>query len=105
MAEPQPLVRNAADNAQVQAAGSKAKQQRDQELADIKAVLAIPGGRRFLWRLLKKCKVFETIWHPSALIHYNSGQQDIGHYVQGEIVDASEEAYLQMMQEAKQGES
>jgi hypothetical protein len=94
-------VKNAADEKQVKAAADK--ELRGQELAaqDLKNVLATESGRRFVWRLLGHCRVFETIWHNSALIHYNSGMQDVGHWLLKEINDCDTEGLLKMMKENK----
>lgn len=96
--------RNAADEKQVQEAGNRAKRIRINELNDLRFILQTTQGRRFLWRLLSRCKAFHSVWEPSAKIHYNSGQQDVGHFLMAEIVEANEEAFLQMMKESKQGE-
>lgn len=95
------LVKNASDPRQVQHARRKDRDKRVRELRDLQTMLALPEGRRFLWRLLGHCRVNESIWHPSALIHHNSGMQDVGHFIQAEIVDANEDAYFTMMKEAR----
>lgn len=95
------LVRNAADPDQVSRATEKEKLGRDLELDDLCKVLATESGRRFLWRMLKRARVFETVWEQSARIHYNSGQQDFGHFIMSEIIDANEESYFLMMREAQ----
>ena len=92
---------NIADAGSVKKAESKEKRRRENELNDLRFVLGTPQGRRFVWRILERTKVFESIWHPSAQIHYNAGQQDFGHYLFGEIAEAEETAILQMMQESK----
>jgi hypothetical protein len=91
------LVKNAADEGQVQAASKKEGFKRRQEIDDIQTVLSIQAGRRLLWRIIEHCKVFESIWNGSALIHYNSGKQDVGHFLLGEITEAKPEALLEMM--------
>lgn len=98
------LVDNCADEDQVKAAGFKEKFGRDQEINDLRTLLSTVQGRRFFWRLLGYCRVHQSIWEPSARIHYNSGMQDVGHFITGEIVLAGEEFYFKMMTEAK-GES
>lgn len=98
------MVKNAADPEQVKNAVTKTNLKRDDELNDLRYLLTLPQFRRFVWRLLKFCKVFETIWSPSALIHYNSGQQDVGHFVTAEVVSADPEALVKMMVENKKGE-
>lgn len=92
---------NAADGAQVKAAARAEKRRRERELNDVCEVLAIPGGRRFLWRLMGHCGVNRSIYNdlPQRMSH-SSGQQDVGHFVLSEIVEARPEAYLQMMQES-----
>lgn len=37
--------------------------EREQELEDMKQILDTPFGRRFIWRVLKKCRMFDTISH------------------------------------------
>lgn len=92
---------NAGDENQVRGAERKIKHERELELRDLCAVLATRPGRRLIWRLMGKCKVFESIWEQSARIHYNSGQQDIGQFLLKEVVEANEESLFQMMREAK----
>jgi hypothetical protein len=95
---------NAADEDQVGRAKGREKRLREREMNDIRYLLQSIQGRRFLWRLMGHCKVFESIWESSAKIHHNAGMQDIGHFVMAEIVAANEDAFLQMMKESKQGE-
>ena len=80
------------------------KAQRDQELNDIRTVLATKSGRRLVWRLLGKCRVFGSVWDGSAKVHYNSGQQDIGHYLMAEVLDADENLWFKMMSENRADE-
>jgi hypothetical protein len=96
-----PVVRNAADESQVRQGKNRELRLREQEIADLRYVLAEKEGRRFLWRLMSRCKAFGSVWEPSAKIHYNAGQQDIGHYVMAEIMAADEQAFLTMMRESK----
>ena len=96
-------VKNAANPQQVKAAAKKEETQRDRELNDLRHVLSSVQGRRFLWRMLGFCKVNGSVWESSARIHYNSGQQDVGHHMLAEIIAADEDAYLNMMKESKGG--
>lgn len=99
-----PLVTDAADKKQIKNAEQKEKIIRDQELSDIAKIGATVEGKRFFWRLLGRCRTFETIWENSARIHYNAGQQDLGHFLMAEIVEANKEILFQMMTENKTGE-
>jgi len=94
------LVDNAADRNQVRRAEKKRRQQRVNELADLRHVLKDAAARRVLWRLLEHCGVFRSIWHPSALIHFNEGKRDTGLFLMRELADAEPNALLTMMAEA-----
>lgn len=96
-----PMQTNAADPRQLRHAERKQKQQRERELADIRFVMSSAEGRRFNWSRLAKLGVFGSIWHPSALIHYNAGKQDAGHELMADLLEASEELYLTMEREMR----
>lgn len=73
---------------------------RQLELEDVKYISQSQQGRRFLWRLLNHCSVYGSIFNTNALTQsHNSGRQDVGHFVQGELVQASPENYLKMQNE------
>lgn len=94
-------VKNASDPKQIKEAELKTRFDAKTALEDMKFVLSSVQGRRMLWKLLTHCRVFESIWHPSALIHHNSGKQDVGHFIMSEIINADEQALMQMMTENK----
>lgn len=94
-------VRNAADPEQVYRAGRKDKRKESARRQLYAAILATVDGRAFCWALLEKAKVFESIWHPSALIHYNAGRQDFGHELMADLIAADDAGYLLMETEAR----
>lgn len=100
MSEKEALVKNAASEKQVKSAGHKERLKEKDEKKDLQALLNTIEGRSVFWRILTKCKVFESIWEGSARIHYKAGQQDLGHWLMDEIIKANPEAYLQMQKEA-----
>lgn len=91
------------NEAKLKEAKERDKDRRRQELNDLRTVLSSVSGRRLFWRLMEQCKTFETVWEPSARIHYNAGKQDIGHFVMSEIVEADENLLFKMMKEHKKG--
>jgi hypothetical protein len=95
------MVRNAADEKQVRNAGRKAQDVEALKRARLRAVMELPEGRAFLWDLLEDCRVYESIWHPSAQIHYNAGVQDTGHRLMARMLEASEELFQQLEREAR----
>ncbi len=94
------MVGNAGDEQQVRKAARSEKWLRERRSNDWRAIVGSPEGRRVLWYLLEQCKVFESIMETSARIYYNSGRQDFGHYLIGEITTADPQAWLLMQQEA-----
>lgn len=102
MEQQPPLVKNASSKKQVESAEHKERRQHLRSSNDLRAVLQTVEGRRFLWRLLGRCKTFASIYEASARIHYNAGQQDIGHNLLIEIDEADPEAFFKMRNEAQQ---
>lgn len=93
-------VKNAANEQQIKDSMTKEERERELELADLRFLLSHPQGRRFIWRLLKHCRVFSSVFnHSGSMTYYNSGIQDVGHFVQSEVVEAKKESYFEMMRE------
>jgi len=97
-----PWVRNAADPKQVRAAGRKQERRELEFLNSVRATMATIEGRAVMWGLLERAGVFRSVWDPSARIHYNAGRQDFGHELLSLLLEADEQLYLLMEQEARQ---
>lgn len=93
---------NIADPEQVIEAGKKEKLKRQNEMIDLARVLETREGRNVIWRILSKCGVYKSVWRQSAEIHYLAGQQDLGHWLQSEIVNTDENYLFKMMTENKE---
>jgi hypothetical protein len=96
------LVRNAADPKQVGHAARKERERTAARRARLAATLRSVEGRAALMDILEDCKVYESIWHPSAAIHYNAGVQDVGHQLLARIIEADEQLYETMEREARE---
>lgn len=90
---------NISDKKQVKKAGHIANRDRKEELEDLDFILNTAQGRRVIWRIMEKCGTFRSIWESSARIHFNAGQQDIGHFLMAEIVDTGEKNLARIMLE------
>lgn len=100
--EKKALVGNAGDEQQVASAIGKERRIRTRELNDVRAVLATEEGRRFIWRLMEQCKVFESVKATDdSTTLYNAGRQDVGHFVMTELVEARPNALIEMMTAAQ----
>lgn len=96
-----PFVKNAADRSQVKEAEKKVRRLRERELNDVRFILSSQEGRRFLWRYLEKCKVFETSFTGNSTTFFNEGMRNVGLMLIADINEAEPEAYLKMMNESK----
>lgn len=101
MAE-RPLTGNAADPEQVASAKKHVKLRRSQELRDLREVLAGPGGRRVIWKLLGDCGVFRSSFNTNgSVVFFNEGMRQIGLVLMADVMEADEGAYSRMASEAR----
>lgn len=96
---------NAGDEAQVGKRKRKEDFERLQEVADLKAVLSIVEGRRFIWGLLGdpagKSGVFQSTFNTNALaMAFNEGARSRGLKLLSEVADQFPDLYLLMQSEA-----
>lgn len=97
---------NAADETQVEDRKQKEKRGHERELEDMQRLLASPEFRRFAWRYLGKCKVFETVFNShGGLMNLNEGMRTVGLMLLAEITAADPQAYIVMTVEAKRAET
>jgi len=96
-----PLVRNASDEGQIKDAKIKVQLSREQEVNDLKFILATEQGRRFLWRTLEMCGVYRSSFTASSETYFLEGQRNIGLKLLSEITDIDPDSYLKMIKENK----
>lgn len=76
------------------------KRQRDRQTADLRKVLAIVEGRRFVWRLLSESGVFRTSFNQNALnMAFNEGFRNSGLLILDEILKNVPATFTQMQRE------
>lgn len=91
---------NAADHREVTRAKREAKRQAEQENADLRAVLALPEGRRLMLRIFEHCGLYQTPFNQNAaLMSKNCGLQDAALWLLAEIREVVPEAHLLMQTE------
>lgn len=96
---------NAADPEQVKKGELYAKEKKRVELADLKAIMAIPEGRRFIWRLINKICHYDTLsaQNSGSMTFLLEGERNVGIQVKSEAYLADFEAYQQMEKEYMKG--
>lgn len=68
---------NAADEKQAKKVAQKEKNERDQQLDDIKDILSRPSGKRFFRRLLDDGKIFATTFTGNSYTFFNEGARNL----------------------------
>jgi hypothetical protein len=76
--------------------------EREQELADFAELMALPAGRRFMWRVLDKCGVYRSSFRTSSEMGFLEGQRNIGLMLLHELHETCPERYIEMITEAKE---
>ena len=85
---------DASDPEQVEAARKKAELKREQELADVKALLSHPFGRRFLNRLFNQCNMYSSVFTGNSKTYFNDGARSVGLSVLGDIAELNQKGDL-----------
>ena len=73
---------------------------RDREKDDLQAILKIPGGRRFVLRVLGLTGIFTASFSQNSMTtSFNEGKRDIGLWLLKEIDEVDPMAFSQMQRE------
>jgi hypothetical protein len=78
------------------------KSVRDQELNDLKSILATDYGKRFLMRLIDRANLYQPTYGGGAQISdfaFMEGRREFGLYILGEITQANSDAWLAMQKQ------
>jgi hypothetical protein len=101
MARNDPGPPNAASITDQRALEKGAKRRRRLELEDLRAVLGTGPGRRTVWRFLARFGAFKSVFHPdAAVMAYQAGQQDDGHWLLAELAEVDPAAVYRLAEEA-----
>lgn len=93
-------VRNAADKEQVEKASKQLKSEQELAIDDLKALLLLPQGKRFIWRQLENCQIFKLSYTGVAeSTNFNEGQRNIGLKLLHDCLKAAPESFVDMMQQ------
>jgi hypothetical protein len=102
MARNEPGPPNAANVADQRALEKGAKRRRRLELEDLRAVLGTGEGRRTIWRVLTQAGAFKSVFNPeAAVMAYQAGQQDLGHWLLAELAELDPAAVFRLAEEAR----
>jgi len=58
----------------------------EQERADFKWLMGSAQGRRFVWRVMSRCRVFAPVFNThGGVMNFNEGRRDTGLFLLSEI--------------------
>lgn len=93
------MSRDFTDPNTVKKEGKKYKKIRQQEMADLKEILELPAGQRFVWRILEQSKMLAPdLFTGNSTTFHNLGKRDLGLWLYNEIMAAAPGTFLSMMQ-------
>lgn len=71
-----------------------------QDIADFKWLMSDSRGRRFMWRTLGRCRLFQSSIGPTdAITNYNEGQRNVGLLLLSQVNDLTPSLYAVMAAE------
>lgn len=76
------------------------RREKDREQEDLKKLLSMPEGRRYIWRLMSNAGVFRTSFTGNSTTFFNEGKREIGLMVISEVMNASPSSFTQMQNES-----
>ena len=88
---------DASNEQHVKSRKTKTKLKREDQLSALRDILESDGGKEFFWRLLARCKLYETSFTGNIQTFFNEGKREVGLWVLSEIVAADPKAYANMM--------
>lgn len=84
---------------------AKANIQRKQQTEDIKWLMAHAQGRRFITRVFERTNYRRTPFNSNgSTMSFNAGMQNIGLWLESEVLDASPDAYMKLLKEFARNE-
>ena len=88
---------NAADNKKVKDKEKDLKNERDQELEDIKEILSRPSGVRFFRRLFEEGKIYSTTFTGNSYTFFNEGHRNLALMFFGDVCEAAPNKVAELM--------
>lgn len=74
------------------------KNQINQERDDLRKILALPEGKRFIWRLFEFSGIYRNAYSGDKnSTEFNCGMQSVGHYLLDEAIDANTQAVSEII--------
>lgn len=104
MAKSAPKALDAGDQHQVETRAARLKDRQREADEEFKAMMAVPGFRAFLWRLLERTHVFEISADVGSAnqTFFREGERNVGLGLMADVLRLCPEQYRAMSEEAAQ---
>lgn len=89
------------DPVQVKARQKKATRLQQQYIDDMRTLMGDPRFRRWLWRVLSRCRLYEISYTGTQQTNFYEGMRNVGLGLLADVQKAGMENYLNMIHEAK----
>lgn len=87
------------DKERLKNSARKEKNERETEIADLKAVMVIPEGRRLMWRIINGLCHYDTLsaqFSSGSGTYFYEGERNVGRILKGEVYEVAFEEYQKM---------
>lgn len=88
-----------ADQRKAERVQERERDKRDRELEDTRLILSTKEGRRFFWRWISRCHVFETSFTGNNTTFFKEGERNVGIQMLADLNAAAPEQYAVMQKE------
>lgn len=78
-----------------------AKVAQESHAEDLRKIMATPGGRRWIGKLIDSCGILQGGFVGSSEVYYRQGRRDVGLQIMQELQAFCPDEYIQMLQEAR----
>lgn len=86
--------------AEADAEQDQANRKREQQVDDIKWLMAHAQGRRIMARIFDRTGIRRTPFHTSgSQMAFNAGAQNVGLWLEAEVLGAAPDAYMRLLKE------
>lgn len=93
-----PLINDTSDESQIKDAEEKFKYSRKQELDDLRHIVSLPEGKRFILRyLFGVCGVLKPVYTGNSETYFLDGKRAVGLILIEEIKEAEPRSFIEMI--------
>jgi len=92
-------VYDAGDETQVKEKKTKATLEKEREQEELRQLLEDKKFRKFVWKVLSECGVYQEAFTGNSHTFYNEGKRKIGVWLIAQLISSSPKSYVQLQLE------